>query len=689
MSALNRQFSTFRKLFLVSFICCLNAYSSKAQQPHLATNFALHLDGVDNNPCIGLPIMEKAWTIEAWIKGNDLNWKKSEAIIGVGEYGNLDGLDEMPLQIREGKLHCPMAKITAANVLDDKWHHVALSNDGSETKLYQDGKLIGTSKGKMKILPGTIGVYDKPENTFGGLIDEVRIWDTAVPQQVLKLWATKPLTAKHSNFKKLKAYYNFDDLKDDVSLNLVGKGHQTYHLRNTRLDYKGTLPLAYLVANDNKRFAPASKNQELFNAVAIASEWDGEQSAKNDQLLKLRIAINGSQHALKLSELTLNLTGTSRLTDIARVHLYYTGANARAITRTELFGTGKTSAKKITFTAAAGKSFALKSGINYFLLALDIQKNAVVNDTLMGSISTFTLSGKKYYPEAEITNIRKMVTQMQGNENALKLLQWNIWHGGVHMGNSGKNRIKELISSSRADVICMQEAYGTQQMLADSLNLKMITASANANLALFSRYPITKLKAKETFKSTPGIITLPDGRQILVADWWLRYAYRPEYTDYYLNKGLNVNDWIKEDAMLGAVDAATNMDTDIDPVIKDTHMAVIVSGDFNSGSHLDWTAKAAPLHNGYGPVAFPISKLMMDRGYSDTYRVINPDELTHPAGTFAAIFGHLQTSRIDYIYYKGQGIKPIASKIIRTAPEIDDVWPSDHAAVLTVFDLSK
>jgi len=687
MKALNRKVFPIRKLFLLSTFSCLTLLAANAQKPQVSTNFALHLDGADNNPCIGMPIMEKAWTIEAWIKGNDLSWKKIETIIGVGEYGNLNGLDEMPLQIREGKLHCPAAKLTSTKVLDDKWHYVALSNNGTETKLYQDGILMGTSKGKMTILPGTIGVYDKAENTFGGLIDEVRIWNTAIPQQVLQLWASKPLTAKHPNFKNLKAYYNFDDLKDDVCLNLVGKGHQAYHLRNTRLNYKGNLPLAYLVANDNGQFASAAKNQEVFNAVAIANEWDAEQGAKNNQLLKLRIAINGTEQPLKLTELSLNLEGTTRLTDIEQVHVYYAGKSARDGLRTELFGNGKVAAKKLSFTA--GKPFILKSGINYFLIALNIQQNAVVSDTIKAAISGFTLNGKKYQPEAENSNITKTIVPAQGKENALKLLQWNIWHGGVHMGNNGKNRVKELIRSTSADIICMQEAYGTQQMLADSLNFKMITASANANLALFSRYPITKLTAKEPFKSTPGIITLPNDRQILVADWWLRYAYRPEYTDYYLNKGLDVNDWIKEDAMLGAADATVNMDTDIDPVVKGTDMAVIVSGDFNSGSHLDWTARAAPLHNGYGPVAFPISMLMLDRGYTDTYRAINPNELSHPAGTFAAIFGHLQTSRIDYIYYKGTGIKPIASKIIRTAPEIDDVWPSDHAAVLTVFDLSK
>jgi len=683
MSLLHYCFSKICRSLLLFMMLCSAAVVVKAQK----TNFALHLDGADNNPCIGMGVIKGSWTIEAWIKGNDLNWKKTETIIGVGESGNLEGLDTIPLQINNGKLHCPMAKITSANTLDDKWHYVVLSNDGHQTKLFEDGKLVGTSKGEMAILPGTIGVYDKPENTFSGLIDEVRIWNMAIPENTLKQWKGKPLTTQHPNFKNLKAYYNFDDLKDDVSLNLVGKGHLPFHLRNTRLNYKGKLPLAYLVANDNPLFTNPIKKQELFNAVTIESEWDGLQGAKNDQLLKLRIAVNGSQQVLKLTELKLDLSASSRLSDIERVHVYYAGQSARDATRTELFGKGKPANSTITFSAAA-KACVLKEGINYFLVTLDIKKNAALGDTLKGNITNFALNGKKYIPEQQTANIRKTIIPAQGTENSLKLLQWNIWHGGVHMGNNGQNRIKELIRSTNADIICMQEAYGTQQMLADSLKFKMITASANANLALFSRYPITKLAAKETFKSTPGLITLPNQKQVLVADWWLRYAYRPEYTDYYLNNGLDVNDWIKEDAMLGAADAAVNMDQDIDPIIKDKDLPVIVSGDFNSGSHLDWTARAAALHNGYGPVAFPISKLMMKRGYTDSFREINPNELTHPAGTFAAIFGHLQTSRIDYIYYKGKGIKPIASKIIRTAPEIDDVWPSDHSAVLTVFDLS-
>ena len=47
----------------------------------------------------------------------------------------------------------------------------------------------------------------------------------------------------------------------------------------------------------------------------------------------------------------------------------------------------------------------------------------------------------------------------------------------------------------------------------------------------------------------------------------------------------------------------------------------------------------------------------------------------------------MRSFRLDFISRIGNGIPTVASKIVRTMPEIDDVWPGDHAAVLTVFEL--
>lgn len=105
----------------------------------------------------------------------------------------------------------------------------------------------------------------------------------------------RPVEATHPAFKSLWGYYNFDDLKDETSVNWVGKGHQAYHIRNGRNKYNEKAPLAHAVPNDNPAFKEFDGNQQLFNAVIIQSEWDADQGSKNDQALKLRIAIQGSK----------------------------------------------------------------------------------------------------------------------------------------------------------------------------------------------------------------------------------------------------------------------------------------------------------------------------------------------------------------------------------------------------------
>ena len=496
----------------------------------------------------------------------------------------------------------------------------------------------------------------------------------------------RPVEATHPAFKSLWGYYNFDDLKDETSLNWVGKGHQAYHIRNGRNKYNEKAPLAHAVPNDNPAFKEFDGNQQLFNAVIIQSEWDADQGSKNDQALKLRIAVQGSKNPLKLTELKLDFTGTTDLADIEQIHIYSTGSEARSTQRKELFGNGHTPEQSLTLRPTHGEEILLQPGINYFLLTFDVRSKATPGHTLYASVPFFKLNGKKIIPETSAEEVRKQVTcNNQTQSNIVKVLQWNIWHGGIHLGNEGQQRVLDLIRSSRADVIMMQEAYGIQQMLADSLGYHLKTHSLKDNLAMYSRFPLEAIAWREPFKSNPAKITLPNGKRIMFVDCWLRYAYRPEYTSGYAEKGLDPSVWVAEDSILALPDIRNIYTKDIAPNLE-TDMPVIVTGDFNSCSHLDWTERAKPLHHGYGPVAFPASRYMLENGFKDSFREKNPDEVAYQGGTVAAIYGQMQMSRIDFIYYKG-GLKVLSSKIVRTAPEIDYVWASDHAAVLTVFEV--
>ena len=126
----------------------------------------------------------------------------------------------------------------------------------------------------------------------------------------------------------------------------------------------------------------------------------------------------------------------------------------------------------------------------------------------------------------------------------------------------------------------------------------------------------------------------------------------------------------------------------LDSLEKKLKMPVVMGGDFNSPSHLDWVESTQEFH--YGKVVqWPVSKLMLEQGYTDSFREANSD----PTQTLEGTWGYLSprdiiSDRIDFVYYKGQNLKTLSSKIVMEDPE-GGFFNSDHRAVLTRFELKN
>ncbi len=116
----------------------------------------------------------------------------------------------------------------------------------------------------------------------------------------------------------------------------------------------------------------------------------------------------------------------------------------------------------------------------------------------------------------------------------------------------------------------------------------------------------------------------------------------------------------------------------LDPHIqKADAVPLIIGGDFNSPSHKDWTAETARWHNGL-EVEWPVSKVMMEAGFTDSFREIRPGiNYASPTMTKERL-----TYRIDYIYYKGKELQAVDSDMHFN---YKGIWPSDHPAVTTIL----
>jgi exonuclease III len=122
--------------------------------------------------------------------------------------------------------------------------------------------------------------------------------------------------------------------------------------------------------------------------------------------------------------------------------------------------------------------------------------------------------------------------------------------------------------------------------------------------------------------------------------------------------------------------------SELRPLIQNNNeKASIIAGDFNSGSHLDWTERNKERHNDL-VVEFPASKFMYEEGFSDVYRSIFPDETTSPGFTWSPIHKDGLQTRMDFIYFRGEMLVPTSARVIDTWPS---GFPSDHAAVVASF----
>jgi exodeoxyribonuclease III len=121
---------------------------------------------------------------------------------------------------------------------------------------------------------------------------------------------------------------------------------------------------------------------------------------------------------------------------------------------------------------------------------------------------------------------------------------------------------------------------------------------------------------------------------------------------------------------------------------------VILTGDFNEPSFLDWTQQSVDKNLCPLKVEWPSTKAFHHLGMTDAWRAVHPDETAHRGETWSSIDapGEIH-DRIDFILYAGKQLNAIEAHTIG----FDDGksylgiinYPSDHRAVSVQFSLAE
>lgn len=261
----------------------------------------------------------------------------------------------------------------------------------------------------------------------------------------------------------------------------------------------------------------------------------------------------------------------------------------------------------------------------------------------------------------------------------IKIMTWNIWNGGKQFGKiAGLDQIVQIIKDNEAEVISLQEEFGSGEYIADKLGYYFYRRSQN--LCIISRYPIGKTLNIYHPLNTGGVeINTDKNHQIIICPLWLNY--KPNIQGLLMNTHANTDTIINlENNSRG--NEATFILSELNKF--NNHLdkrSIIIAGDFNSGSHLDWTERNKTAHHD-NVIPFPATLKMQNSNYKDAYREIWPNEITYPGHTFSPIFKEGYHDRIDFIFYKGSTLQAIDAKVIDNA---NSFFPSDHAALLVTF----
>ncbi|MDC0769689.1 HAD-IA family hydrolase [Streptomyces sp. HD] len=267
----------------------------------------------------------------------------------------------------------------------------------------------------------------------------------------------------------------------------------------------------------------------------------------------------------------------------------------------------------------------------------------------------------------------------------LRVMSWNLWYGGTKVHDHLAKQLK-VIAETGVDVVGLQETYGTAaQELADALG--WYHHRAGENLGVISRHPITARFGDPDvgFYGAAGVRIQVGEQQVDI--WTAHLDYTP-YGPYESSfDGLSAAELIAhEEVRLAQMrDTLRRIEEAADPAVP-----VVLVGDFNSPSHLDWPE-----------VEWPVTKAAQDAGLRDSYREAHPDPAAHPGHTWSPIHAlHEDGSgrsepqdRIDFVLHRGLRVLDSETRVSgrpRPWPDVEhNEWPSDHAAVITTFSLRE
>jgi hypothetical protein len=267
----------------------------------------------------------------------------------------------------------------------------------------------------------------------------------------------------------------------------------------------------------------------------------------------------------------------------------------------------------------------------------------------------------------------------------LRVMEFNIEYGGTVVSFDS---IVEAARAADADVIGIEEGQGNIPRLAEALGYPYYSV----RLQVVSRLPLI---------DPPGgdglylFVEVAPGQVVALGNVHLPPGpYGPNLIRRGAKRStiLEIERRVRVPAVEPSVTALTGL--------VDQGIPAVLLGDFNTPSRLDWTPETVGLrYQIHYPVNWPVSRVVEDAGFRDSYRDAHPDPVANQGLTWPAdrprppgVWSpgpHAPADRIDFIYAAGD-LQTLDSDLVGESegPDVTiavDPWGTDHRALVSEF----
>ncbi|MEM1447928.1 MAG: endonuclease/exonuclease/phosphatase family protein [Planctomycetota bacterium] len=285
----------------------------------------------------------------------------------------------------------------------------------------------------------------------------------------------------------------------------------------------------------------------------------------------------------------------------------------------------------------------------------------------------------------------------------LRVLVWNI-ERGANPYDRGAEKALAVVRAVAPDICLLQESYDID---GDRPELGAWMAGELGWNAWQGESPhlcvLTRLTIEARYEHAPwhGVgarLTDDRGRALDVYSIWIDWRA-------YLPGALAEDPAITDAALLACESEGSKRVAQARAILEHLEgtgrtkreVPLLVGGDWNCPSHLDWTADTARAFRFKRPLELPVSRMMADAGFLDAFRAVHPDPMRVPGFTWTPLErGTVEDpkplDRIDRLYRlpatSEWTLAPTAAHVLPRVHEPAELdrsaraFPSDHGAVV-------